>query len=81
MKLRPVICDFSAQNSLTFNTLLRCLQCGQRKKPFQMLADLNGEAFIAYYCMNCNEPAKKFPDENDQKNWLEFEGRFMQSYP
>lgn len=67
MNLQPVMCNFSDQSSTAFNVLLKCLKCGKNKKPFQMLADLDGVAFVAYYCRDCNEPYLSFPNDLAEK--------------
>ena len=61
MNLQPVTCNYQDQFSAAFNVLLKCLKCGKHKKPFQMLADLDGEPFVAYYCKNCEESYLRFP--------------------
>ena len=46
-----------------------------------MLADLNGEAFVAYYCMDCNEKPKKFADDDDIERYFNFEEKLNKDYP
>jgi Pyruvate/2-oxoacid:ferredoxin oxidoreductase delta subunit len=47
------------------NITLICLGCGKHAPAKEMYADLDGEAFVAYYCNGCAEWARQLPDKKN----------------